>query len=248
MTHYFKNSKLIFDSLPKFKYLVLLSEGNVLENDFFRKNIKEKIVEINVPFVIDHLVDEAPKKSVSIPRNSKCLVMGSPNMYHFNPDLLDFYDTDYLNPDRTNFRKLAISDGRFTFEPSKYAKNSHDFKKTLEELYLETSLFFTGSEIIGLPSINTFEGMYFGALYIGPRDSIHKLLGFVDRVNYLSYNPGDYLNFTEVVDYALSNSELSSRISKQGQKFVIDNFNAQIVFSGLVKTVDRLLLNKKLRP
>ena len=247
MTHYFKNSNLIFDLLPKFKHLVLLSEGNVLENDFFRKNIREKLVEINVPFVIDHLLYQAPKISVNNPRNSKCLVMGSPNIYHHNPDLLDFYGTDYLNPDRTNFRKLAISDERFTFEPGKIAQNSHDFKKTLEELYLETSLFFTGSEIIGLPSINTFEGMYFGALYIGPRDPIHKSLGFVDGVNYLSYIPGDYSNFTEVVNYALSNSKLSSRISKQGQKFITDNFNAQIIFRRLVKKVDRLLLNKKLQ-
>jgi glycosyltransferase involved in cell wall biosynthesis len=245
MTHYFKNSSLIFDLLPRFKYLVLLSEGNILENDFFRKNIREKLIEINVPFVVDHLDNQAPKEPMSNSRNQKCLIMGSPNMYHYNSDLLDFYNTDFLNPDRTNFRQLAITDERFIFEPRITTENLHDFKKTLRELYLEAGMFFTGSEIIGLPSINTFEGMYFGALYIGPRDPIHKSLGFVDGVNYLSYTPGDYSNFIEVVNYAFTNSKLTAKISKQGQKFIIDNFKAQVVFGRLVEKVDILLVNKK---
>ena len=247
MTHYFKNSSLIFDLLPKFKHPVLLSEGNIIENDFFKKNIKEKVVEISIPFVIDHLDNQILKKSESISRNGKCLIMGSSNLLHYNSQLLDFYNTDFLNPDRTNFRKLATLNDQFTFEPSNKTKTAHDFKKTIKELYCETSLFFTGSEIIGLPSINIFEGMYFGALYIGPRDQVHKSLGFVDRSNYLSYNPGDYLNFTEVVDYALANPNLSSRISKQGQKFVFENFNCRIVYGGLVKKIDILLSAKNLK-
>ena len=246
MTHYFKNSALIFDLLPQFKHPVLLSEGNIIENDFFKSSTKRKVVEITVPFVIDHLDNQISKNSENNSRNGKCLIMGSPNIYHFNNQLLDFYNTDFLNPDRTNFRKLASKDRKFTFEPSNKVLNVHDFKKTIKELYCETSLFFTGSEIIGLPSINTFEGIYFGALYIGPRDQVHKSLGFVDGSNYLSYNPGDFLNFTKVVDYALSNPDLISRISKQGQKFVIENFDSQTVYRRLVKKIDTLLLAKNI--
>jgi hypothetical protein len=247
MTHYFKNSSLIFDLLPQFQHPVLVSEGNIMENDFFKINIKKKVVEINVPFVIDHLDKQILEKSESISRNKKCLIMGSPNLYHYNIELLDFYNTDFLNPDRTNFRKLATANEKFVFEPSNKTESVHNFKKSLKELYCGTSLFFTGSEIIGLPSINTFEGMYFGALYIGPKDQVHESLGFVDRMNYLSYTPGDYSDFTKVVDFALSNPILTSRISNQGQKFVIENFNGQNVFGTLVKKIDELLMAKNLK-
>jgi hypothetical protein len=246
MTHYFKNTSLIFESLPKFKHPVLISEGNVIENGFFKNNVKEEIAEIRVPFVINHLMNQASKESLNISRNKKCLIMGSPNVYHYNSDLLNFYSTDFLNPDRSNFRNHAIKNNKFSFEPSNKPKTKHDFKKTISELYLGVDIFFTGSEIIGLPSINTFEGMYFGALYIGPQDQVHKSLGFVSGSNYLSYTPGDYLDFVKVVNRALSNPDSSLIISRNGQNFVIENFNAQIVYDDLVDKVDRLIANKNL--
>ena len=245
MTHYYKETSLFFDLLPKFKHPVLISEGNVIENEFFKKNYKEKIVEIRVPFVIDHLMNQAAKKPLDISGNKKCLIMGAPKIYHYNSDLLNFYGTDFMNPDRTNFRNLAINDEKFSFEPSK-SKTGHDFKKTISEIYLEVDMFFTGLEIIGLPSINIFEGMYFGALYIGPQDPVHKSLGFVSGSNYLSYTPGDYLDFTKVVNHALSNPDLSLSISRAGKNFVAENFNAQIVYDDLANKVDRLIANKNL--
>lgn len=247
MTHYFQNTKNIFDVLSKLKKYALISEGEISNTTFFRKKFEKTVIEFNVPFTIDHLIDNDNHNLTNKQyiRRNKCLIIGSITK-HNDMDLKEHFNSIYLNQDRSAFRYQAIDIPLFEFDPPTLNHDPKKFsisrveksRKEIKDIYPEVCAFFTGVEDIGLPSINTFEGMFYGAAYIGPDDEVHKLLGLKNGQNFFSYKSGDFLDFMRVVQHVIENPKISRSVATCGQIYVKQNFNSQKVYNDLLKKVD----------
>ena len=245
MTHYYRNTTNLFNTIQKLKKPIIVSEGKIGNTDIFKKFHDKPIIEICLPFVIDHLKQYEECNVPIIDRQKKCLIMGSSTKL-FNSWISDFTGSTFLHPDRILFRSASQGMSDFEYEP----KNPLVFKpkklsivkyftpkrqKTLDKLYSQFQVFFTGIEIIGIPSMNVFEGMYFGCVYIGPDDDVHKELGFKNLENYISYKPGDFDSFLGAVRFALNNPIILTEISTNGGLFLRNNFVAAKVYSDFLE-------------
>jgi len=248
MTHYFQNTKSIFDVLSKLKKFALISEGKVSASSFFREKFEKSVIEFNVPFTIDHLLDRDNSILTDTQniREDKCLIIGSITKY-YDIDLIEHFDSIYLNQDRSIFRYRAFDLPLFVFDPPKPTIDKKKFstsrgkkyRKEIKEIYSEVCAFFTGVEDIGLPSINTFEGMFYGAAYIGPDDEVHQSLGLKDGQNFFSYESGNFLDFMRVVRYTIANPKILQSVANRGQIYVKENFISQKIYNDLLDNVDK---------
>jgi hypothetical protein len=250
LTHYFRNTTNIFNTLPKLKHLFVVSEGTVTNTKIFKKFYSTPVQEVCMPFVIDHLNTKFLESKIlpSNKRQKKCLMMGS-HQKHGNDLILETYDTTFLHPDRAFFRFASEDLEYFEYEPKNISPTkSRRFKLiskylrgekliSLDLLYSKYQVFFTGVEIVGAPSMNVFEGMYFGCVYIGPDDSLHKNLGFIDKENYISYKSGSFESFLYAVSSLLDSTSLIQKISENGKNFVRSNFYAEKVYSEFIENL-----------
>ena len=253
MTHYNRNSDKIFEILPKLHYPALISEGNITNSRIFKLFYKDYIPEIHVPFVIDHLLVDSDKYEFisdnvdsnfeNSGRKNLCLIMGSTGP-HLNQKIAEITHTTSLNPDRASFRSRSIGMPYFAYAPG-INNSQHNFTQTtIEELYSEYTMFFTGLEIIQIPSMNVLEGMYFGCAYIGPDDSSHEILGLVNNENYFAYEQGNFESFLDTVKYLIDNPTLVNKVAIEGQKYVKTNFIGNKVYENFLLRVSELHRDK----
>jgi hypothetical protein len=250
MTHYNRNSNMVFRVLPNLYCPVISSEGLITNSDIFSLFYSGNLNEIHVPFVIDHLIKYFPspkpiriiqthKDNLTLDeerRINKCLIMGSIGP-HMNSKIYKFSKTQYLNPQRALFREKTIGLPDFFHEP-KVGESQHDFSgSSIDELYSRFSMFFTGVEIIQIPSMNVLEGMYFGCAYVGPDDTSHSILGLIDGVNYFAYQSGNFDSFINVVNKLVSNPDLVSKVAAAGQLFVKNKFVGKLIYRDFFKKV-----------
>jgi len=250
MTHYNRNAQKIFEVIPQLKYPIVISEGHVTSSRIFKLLYKDYIPEIHVPFVIDHLNSlPPPHKSTlignnvnsnleNIKRKNLCLMMGSIGP-HLNKQISEITHTTFLNPDRATFRSYSFGMPYFAYEPD-ISDYQHNFsKRTIDQLYSEYTMFFTGVEIVQIPSMNVLEGMYFGCAYIGPDDKSHEILGLVNNKNYFAYKLGDFENFLDTVKYLVANPILVNKVAREGQKYILTNFTGEKIYEGFLLRVSK---------
>jgi hypothetical protein len=229
MTHYFKNTPNIKKLLKIKSGITLISQGQIIENSFFRNNFSGTFKHLTLAHTVDHLDFYQPLKNKI--RKANCLIVGS-HTKHSNEYLKKMYDSDYLHLDRVDFALRAEN------YPELFWMDDRRSFQSIREMYSNFLMFFTGIESIGLPSVNVVEGMYFGSMLIAPRNFAYLELGMTPGVHYADYELGNWRNFYEVCSYYQKNNHEASKIARAGESFVKKNFTMSNVFSVLHQDIE----------
>lgn len=248
MTHYYLNPVKLSEIISRIKNPVLLSEGSLEENEFFRHHFKSKLDHIQIPLVIDRRF--LPANAESSNRILKCLVVGSvPQINNF--DYVYFFgEGAYLHPLRKilyesqdSLRNEFVCRGRFMdlAEPLKSRINNVSSEKSffvydsfdIVEEYKKYYMFISPEENIGLPSANFIDGMIAGSAFLGGNDAIYSGIGMIPGTHYISYSGMNLKELVETVNYYQCNPRELEAIARAGQKFAEENFSEQHVVSKL---------------
>lgn len=101
------------------------------------------------------------------------------------------------------------------------------FQFDIVKKFNEYKMFICPDELVGLPSINVFEGMACQCAYIGVDSPIYTNLGMVPGIHYITYKEDDFEDFVLKVKYYQDNPKKLEKIANEGYNFVLKNFNSK---------------------
>jgi len=108
-------------------------------------------------------------------------------------------------------------------------KHKKYFKFDIVAEFNSHKMFTCPEEVIGLPSINVFEGMACGCAFIGIDDPMYTNLGLVPGVHYVAHKKDDLNDLIEKIRYYQKKPALLEEIAEKGCEFVRKNFNPKNV-------------------
>jgi hypothetical protein len=237
MSHYYKNTSKIKELLKTCNGITLISQGHITSNKFFQECFKGEFSHLTLAHTVDHLTPKVIKNQNI--RQSKCLIVGS-HTKHSNEVLKKVIDSDYLHLDRVDF---AMKSEKY---PHLFWKDDRRKYKSIQSMYSDFVMFFTGVEAIGLPSINTVEGMFFGCLLVAPRNFAYNEIGVLPGIHYADYKQGDWGDFYRVCKYYQYNSEEAIKIGLRGQLFVRKTMKSDFVIKPFLQDIESKLNTRNL--
>ena len=90
-------------------------------------------------------------------------------------------------------------------------------------------MFVCPEEIIGLPSINTFEGMACQNAYLGIDSPMFTNIGMKHGEHYISYEENNLDDLVSKIRYYQNHPEELKKIAQEGYKLVHQNFSRKKV-------------------
>lgn len=257
-THYFRNTEKLADYVKKIPHLLIVSEGNLADNPFFKHHFPDHPQVYQLPFTFSQRFEVRQPHFSS--RRNKCLALGTLFPVK-DKSFIDFYGTgQVLHPMR---RTIFQHQNEHSAEIDCYMREFHDLKELkssrpkdspitktakkflpyflLEKLYPlpqndyfkfdivdkynQYKMFVCPEEIIGLPSINIFEGMACQCAYLGSNSSLYAKLGMKPGIHYIAYQENSLPDLIAKIRYYQQHPQELARIALQGYKFVHDNFS-----------------------
>lgn len=125
------------------------------------------------------------------------------------------------------------------------------FKFDIVEEFNSHKMFVCPEELIGLPSVNVFEGMATGCVFFGIDDPMYTNLGLIPGVHYIAYEKDNFGDLVQKIRYYQKNPHLLEKISKNGCSYIRNNFNsyavAEIFWKDLQKISDSFFATGNLK-
>ncbi len=253
-THYFGGTKKVADNVRRAGVTTMVAEADLKHVPYFNKYfdfVKKVCV---LPFVVR---ERYVSKTDFMLRKNKCLAMG--NLGYFavghkhTEEYYDFFKINTLHPMRAtiveNREKLASVVDSYISVPEPVAKQGKLSVSTSAEkryhsfdvvvTYNEYRMLVAPEEAIGLPSINSVEGMACGCAYIGPESPIYEDFGFKKDVHYVTYD-GTLGGLVKSIAYWQNHPGELKKVAEAGKKFVLENFTAEVVIERFLKTLETI--------
>lgn len=114
------------------------------------------------------------------------------------------------------------------------------FQFDIVRKYNEYKMFVCPEEIIGLPSVNVFEGMACKCVYIGIEDPMYTQLGMLPGIHYIGYRENDVETLLSKIRYYQTHPDELERIAEAGYEFVIQHFNKRNVSEVFWRDLERM--------
>lgn len=179
--------------------------------------------------------------------------------HHEFADEIDSFIKEFL--DARTLKKITPEDSFFTrlakrwlpyvvLEKVMAMPQKSYFKFDIVKKYNQYRMFVCPEEIIGLPSVNVFEGMACGCAYIGIDHPMYQNLGMLPGIHYIAYKENDLEDLISQVRYYQSHPQELEKIAKQGYDLVRKNFNrqniAQVFWNDLEKIESSFSVNNEI--
>lgn len=254
-THYAYQPVIGSRNLEKLGAKLFVAENNLaINSDFYQKHFGH----LNANFwCLPFIAAERFKSNTPFrERSCKLVATGSITFKMTDPDFINFFQTDELQPLRREIYEnidhytaeidSLISDLNETRLAGKVKINriwSHIFqrflphpqrsyyKKNIVDVYNSYMMFTVSEEICGLPAIGVVEGMACGCAFIGFDSPMYRDLGMVPGVHYVAHN-GTLEDLIEKIRFYQQPSQLTQleKIAARGQKLVEEKFRAEVAY------------------
>jgi len=254
-THYAYQPVIGSNNLEKLGAKLLVAENNLLNNsDFYRKYFGH----LNADFwCLPFIAAERFRSHTSFrERTCKLVATGSITFKMTDPDFINFFQTDELQPLRRQIYEHAdkhaeeidslISDlnasrvaGKVKVDPLwhrlfrrfvPHPQHSY-YRKNIVDVYNSYMMFTVPEEICDLPAIGVVEGMVCGCAFFGLDSPMYRDLGMVPGVHYVAHN-GTLGDLVEKIRFYQQPSQLTQleQIAERGCKLVTEKFRAEVVY------------------
>jgi len=269
LTHFMYDAKLAGINTKEAEIDIFIAENNLKKNSpFFNKYFAWYDKDVSVlPFVAQKRFKNNTPFSKRV---NMAVATGTLPFPIKNIEFIDFFKTSDIHPMRRqiyenrNSLKSLIKSYIFEMGENKKSKNfkinlinkvinylfSHFQNKQtsyfafdIVELYNSHTMFVVPEEINGLPGIGFIEGLMCGCVLIGKSDGYYEDLGFIDGVNFISYD-GTLNDLVNKITFYQNNSNLLEGISIKSYEFVKSNFNENIVSSIFIDNMKTLVSSK----
>lgn len=124
------------------------------------------------------------------------------------------------------------------------------FQFNIVEKYNNYKMFICPEEIIGLPSVNTFEGMACQSAYFGIDSPMYRDIGLEPGRHYVAYEQNNLEDLILKIRYYQNHPDEIKKIARQGCDFVRQNFNRKSVtdkfWQDLADVLDEFSRNGKI--
>lgn len=269
LTHFMYDAKLAGINTKEAGIDIFIAENNLKKNSpFFNKYFAWYDKDVSVlPFVAQKRFKNNTPFSKRV---NMAVATGTLPFPIKNIEFIDFFKTNDIHPMRRqiyeNRNSLQSSIKSYIFEMGEN-KKSKNFKINLinkvsnylfshfqnkqtsyfafdiVELYNSYTMFVVPEEINGLPGIGFIEGLMCGCVLIGKSDGYYEDLGFIDGVNFISYD-GTLNDLVNKITFYQNNSNLLESISVKSYEFVKSNFNENMVSSIFIDKMKTLVSPK----
>lgn len=153
--------------------------------------------------------------------------------------------------DTANARKISKNEGLITrlikrFAPFFVLEKFYPtpqvayFKFDIVKKINEYRMFLCSEESVGLPSINTFEGMAAGAAYLGIDDDMYSGIGLIPNVHYVAYRKDDLEDLVSKIREYQGREDALVQIAQSGYEFVRSHFSRSRVASVFFGDLERI--------
>lgn len=263
LTHYAYQPAIGANNLKKLGASFLVAENNLLRNsDFYRTYFGSLNADFEcLPYIAaPRFVSKTPFKD----RKCKLIATGSITYKMTDPDFINFFHTDELQPIRRQIYEHAheyrdeidsmisdLNESRVTgkvkqdliwrrvlrrFMP--HPQRAY-YKKDIVEVYNSYMMFAVPEEVCDLPAIGVVEGMACGCAYFGLDDPMHRDLGMEPGVHYVAYD-GTLAGLAEKIRfYQLSEQQESlEQIAARGCELVNEKFRSESVYQDFVQRLN----------
>lgn len=126
------------------------------------------------------------------------------------------------------------------------------FQFDIVRKYNEYRMFICPEEIIGLPSVNVFEGMACRCAYIGIEDPMYTDLGMLPGIHYIGYKENNTEDLVAKIRYYQTHSNELESIANAGYELVKKNFNkrnvSEVFWRDLERMSEQFAVTKKISP
>lgn len=198
-------------------------------------------------------------------RINKLVVTGSITYKMKNPEFIDFYQANELQPLRRRLYEQAagyilemdclisdldasrVSSNETPGSRSGMSAQRHHpsdtqrdyYKKDIVDIYNAYTMFAVPEEICDLPAIGFVEGMACGTAYFGIYSPMYEDIGMVAGVHYIGYD-GTVSDLMAKVNHYQKHPEEVERIAQEGCQFVRNQLSAQTVYGAFVERLRTL--------
>lgn len=269
LTHYMYDAKIAGINSKEAGIDIFIAENNLKKNSqFFNKYFRWYNKEVYVlPFVAQKRFQNYKQFST---RLNMAVATGTLAFPIKNIEFIEFFKTSDIHPMRRliyenrNSLQSTIKSYIFEMGESKKSKNfkisvinrfsnfifshfqnkqTNYFAFDIVQLYNSYSMFIVPEEINGLPGIGFIEGLMCGCVLIGKKNEYYEDLGFIDGVNFISYD-GTLNDLVNKIKFYQKNSNLLENIANNSYEFVKYNFNENNVASNFIEKMKVLLSPK----
>lgn len=254
-THYAYQPVIGASNLRKLSVNLLVAENNLLSNsDFYRKYFSQLDADFwCLPFIAaERFKSHTPFRE----RSRKLVATGSITFKMTDPDFINFFQSDELQPLRRQIYEHAddhateidsmISDLNASRGADKvkvdplwrrllrrfvpHPQHSY-YRKNIVDVYNSYMMFTVPEEICNLPAIGVVEGMACGCAFFGLDSPMYRDLGMVPGVHYVAHD-GTLEDLVERIRHYQQPSQLSELelIAERGCKLASEKFRAEVVY------------------
>lgn len=161
----------------------------------------------------------------------------------------------FIRPFDHNVDKIRIIKKNDSFFEKLLKKNAPDFlvkillggksrkeyyKFDIVQKYNEYKMFVCPEELVGLPSINAFEGMACGSVFIGIDDPMYTNLGMIPGVHYIAYESGNFRDLVDKIRYYQDRPGILEEISKSGREFAENNLSEENIANSFWDDIEKI--------
>ena len=269
LTHFMYDAKELGINTKEAEIDIFIAENNLKKNSrFFNKYFTWYNNEVSVlPFVAQNRFKNYTQFSK---RKNLAVATGTLPFPMKNKEFIDFFNTTDIHPMRRriyenrNSLKSMINSFIFEMGENKKSKNfninfidkvsnyyfSHFHNKQtnyfafdIVKLYNSHKMFVVPEEINGLPGIGFIEGTMCGCVLIGKAGDYYEELGFVDGVNFISYD-GTLTDLVDKIIFYQENTIILENIANNSYEFVKKNFNEYEVSSNFINKIQATISQK----
>lgn len=272
-THFAQNTSLIAKNFERLKADFIIAENNLQNSDYFKKffiNYKKTIY--TLPFVFnERFLNKISFNNRLNKCLATWTIIRIDNKYSFPEQFLDlsnFFKTNTLQPIRkeiyenkdklkNEFDTLIQNTIEENHEPKKYTflekifniikiiifwwKHNY-YSIDIVEKYNNYKMFINWEEINDLPWIWFVEWMACWCAYIGKIDPMYTDIWLIPGIHYIWHN-WTLENIIEKIKYYQEHSDELEKIANNWYKYVIENFNWEIVAKKFIEDLEKLHIN-----
>jgi len=261
-SHYFEQTKKIAGNVKKTNTKLMIAEANLKNSDYFNKYFGFIDSVGILPF---RLRNRYVSKRDFLDRKNKCVALGTFWLFQegdaHSADHFAHFKVNTLHPMRKvivdNRKKISHVLDSFIGILQAVPKRSKAYRilKLLASIfkpirrdyyrfdivdtYNSYRMFVAPEENIGLPSVNSVEGMACGCAYLGLDSPMYADFGFKRGVHYIAYN-GTLEDLVKKIEYYQARPDELEKIAAAGRQFVVEQFQEKQVIDNFLKTMETL--------
>ncbi len=261
-THFYERTARLATTVRATGVRAMIGEANLKDSPYFSMHFDYIDDVYIVPFV---LRKRYVSTSAFISRKNKCVALGTlmlfPSNHQPTKDHYAYFGVNALHPMRKTIAKnidslTNVIDSRMiTVEQATVKKRKkwyaalwskivhpvgqpyHAFD--IVETFNAYRMFVASEENIGLPSINSVEGMACGCAYIGLESPMYADLGMISGVHYVGYD-GTLDGLVSKIAYYQGHEQELLAIADAGKRFVQKTFTEENAIRSFIGACEAL--------